>query len=629
MPKRTLKSLGLTFGLALLAGLSLSQPRPDADAATRLTDLLPPEIQQCSFASAQGAAAERRSVYVPMADGVRLAVDILLPPGTSPSARLPTLYSATRYWRSERGADLTESQKRWIASGFAIVNADVRGTGASFGQWYIPYSPQEAKDIGALAQWIAKQPWSNGRVVMTGNSYPGTTPLLALAFGSPAIKAIAPKFSDFDMYTDLLWPGGVVAEDLIATWGREVREMDLNAGGRFGRSDKASVRPVDGPDGESLLQAAVAEHQINPWSFENAAREITFNDESTQHTHGLAIRDGGVYTHQKLIERSGAPIFGWGSWLDSGIAQGLLNRFANFRNPQLTIIGPWTHGARANANPFNLTAELEPTDEVQQRLVHCFLKRYALDDRTPLSAKHMLLYFTMGEDRWKRTPVWPLPGTHQTRYYLDAGNTLSAHKPTDEGQDRYKVDFEASAGPDNRWATQAGHPRIDYGDRSGADRRLLTYTSEPLTTDMEVTGQPVITLQVASNRTDGNFIAYLEDVAPDGRVTYVTEGGLRAIHRKLSRARPPYRITYPFHTFAREDALPLVPGRIATLAFQLQATSVLFKAQHRLRLAIAGADKGTFLRVPSADQGEVSIDVSRGGATPSFIDLPVVKSGPP
>jgi putative CocE/NonD family hydrolase len=139
----------------------------------------------------------------------------------------------------------------------------------------------------------------------------------------------------------------------------------------------------------------------------------------------------------------------------------------------------------------------------------------------------------------------------------------------------------------------------------------------------------VITLEVASTHKDGNFIVYLEDVSPDGRVTYVTEGQLRALHRKLSNETPPYRTTYPYRTFARKDALPLVPGRLATLTFQLQATSVLFTAGHRVRIALAGADKGTFLRIPSADQGDVTLHVARGGSSSSFIDLPVVSKGTP
>jgi uncharacterized protein len=89
------------------------------------------------------------------------------------------------------------AEEGWLAQGYAVVMADVRGTGASFGQWYIPYSPHEAKDIGYLANWIGRQGWSNGKVVMTGPSYLGTTALMGPAYGEPAIKAIAPESADW------------------------------------------------------------------------------------------------------------------------------------------------------------------------------------------------------------------------------------------------------------------------------------------------------------------------------------------------------------------------------------------------------------------------------------------------
>ena len=159
-----------------------------------------------------------------------------------------------------------------------------------------------------------------------------------------------------------------------------------------------------------------------------------------------------------------------------------------------------------------------------------------------------------------------------------------------------------------------------YDERSAMDRRLLTYTTTPLDRDIEVTGQGVVTLRVASTATDGNFFVYLEDVAPDGKVTYVTEGLLRALHRKLSTDAAPYRTTYPYRSYHRKDGAPLVPGETATLTFQLLPTSILFKTGHRIRIAIAGADKDTFMRLPA--QGDVTITVERGG---SFIDLPEVR----
>jgi len=567
---------------------------------------------------------DRQSIYVPAADGVKLAVDIFLPKGVAPGSKLPTLFAATRYWRGQQDEPIRPGDKLWIARGFAVVNADVRGTGASFGQWYFPYAPQEAKDIGYLAKWIATQPWSNGRVVMTGTSYGATTALMAPAYGAPAVAAIAPKFADFDLYADLLLPGGVIGDALTTKWGTMVRQMDLN---QPSPPQSAGVRPVDGPDGAAQLAAAIEEHKMNPWGFDQAAYQVMYKDEPLSQFGGMPIDDAGVFNLQEAIGRSHVPIFGWGSWLDSGIAQGLVNRFMTWTNPQLTIIGPWTHGARWDVNVFTPNRETEPSMDAQEQMVYCFLSNYVGDRPHPL-ADHTLIYYTMGEDRWKETTVWPLAGTRQERYYLDAGNTLSATPPKTLGRDAYRVDFDASAGPANRWATQAGGPRINYGDRAVPDRQLLVYTGNPLRRDMEVTGQPVITLRVASTQTDGNFIVYLEDVAPDGKVFYVTEGELRALHRKLSQARSPYRTTYPYRTYSVHDAELLVPGQTATLTFQLMPTSAVFKAGHQIRVAVAGADTGTFLRIPAKARGDVTITVSHGGLAPSFIDLPVAPASP-
>lgn len=341
----------------------------------------------------------------------------------------------------------------------------------------------------------------------------------------------------------------------------------------------------------------------------------------------MPIDASGVFNVQDAIQRSRVPIFGWGSWLDSGIAQGLVNRFLTWTNPQFTIIGPWTHGARMDVNVFTPNKDVEPSWDAQEKMIYCYLSNYVSTAPHDFSS-HTLIYYTMGEDRWKETSAWPIPGTRQERLYLDAGHALSSTAPTAGGRDTYAVDFEASAGPANRWATQAGGPRIDYGDRAAADRKLLVYTGSPLAQDMELTGQPVITLRVASNQTDGNFFVYVEDVAPSGKVTYVTEGELRALHRNLSSAKSQYQTTYPYRSYSFRDAQLLIPGQAATLTFQLMATSVLFRAGHQIRVAIAGADSGTFVRIPTKAQGPVTLTVSRGGSTQSFIDLPIVAARP-
>lgn len=140
-------------------------------------------------------------------------------------------------------------------------------------------------------------------------------------------------------------------------------------------------------------------------------------------------------------------------------------------------------------------------------------------------------------------------------------------------------------------------------------------------TDIEITGVPVVSIEASSTATEGAFYAYLEDVAPDGRVTYITEGSLRALDRKTSDEKPPYEYFGPYHSFEREDGEPLVPGEIARIEIGLSATSVRVEAGHRIRVAIAGHDASTFVRLP--ENGTPEITVYRNGKRASFIELPV------
>jgi putative CocE/NonD family hydrolase len=133
-----------------------------------------------------------------------------------------------------------------------------------------------------------------------------------------------------------------------------------------------------------------------------------------------------------------------------------------------------------------------------------------------------------------------------------------------------------------------------------------------------------VTLFVTSTCTDGAFFTYLEDMDQSGKVTYVTEGQLRAIHRKVSIDSPPYSQCVPYHSFKKKDSMPLVPGEIAELTFGLMPTSVLIKKGHRIRIAIAGHDKDTFVRIP-LEQTPV-ITVARNRTNASFVDIPIVQS---
>ena len=149
------------------------------------------------------------------------------------------------------------------------------------------------------------------------------------------------------------------------------------------------------------------------------------------------------------------------------------------------------------------------------------------------------------------------------------------------------------------------------------------YTTAPLEAPLEVTGHPVVHLWLTSSADDGDFFVYLEDIEPDGRSAYVSEGQLRASHRRLSEA--PYdRMGLPYHRSYAEDAMALVPGELAELVFDLQPTSVIFRQGHRIRVTITCAAKDTFT-TPVLDPAPV-VNLLRDAAHPSRIVLPVIVS---
>ncbi len=562
-----------------------------------------------------------RALHVPMRDGVRIAGDIVLPKGLPPGARLPTIITMTRYWRAQEGDGPNELARFYTRHGYAFFSGDVRGTGASFGIWRHSRSRDETNDFGEIVSWIVDQPWSDGTVGATGTSYAANTSDWIAASRHPAVKVIVPRSPDFDLYPDIYFPGGILHAAFGEGWGQSNKDLDMNLPRSRGGGPPKGVRPVDADEDGSLLAEAVQARADAP-SVHDGLKQVIYADDVPT-TWGTSLDETSIHRHLDALEGSGAAMLTWGSWWDAGTASGVLHRFMALDNPQLAVIGPWSHGMRHHASPYrDPDIPNDPSRDVQSAEDVCFFDRY-LRGAESERPERLLVYYTGGEERWKTTEVWPPEGSTTQRLYMAADHALVSDAPEAEtAGDSYTVDFDATTGLTNRWHTQWNGGDVVYPDRAEADGRLLVYTSEPLEADLEITGHPIVTLYVTSTATDGAFFVYLEDVDPSGRVTYVTEGQLRALHRKVSAGPRPYTSPTPYHSFMRKDGELLVPGQVAEVSFGLLPTSVLVKAGHRIRVAIAGADKDTFARVP--DDGTPVITVARNREHASHIDLPIV-----
>ncbi len=510
-----------------------------------------------------------------------------------------------------------------------MLLVDARGSGASTGERLIEWSPDELADLGEVVDWIVRQPWSNGRVGAWGVSYEGNTAEMLAATGRPAVKAVAPLYDDYDAPLDLAMPGGVLLQGFLADWGKANNALDANdycalTGARglacfTQRLFVKGIKPVDADAGGRMLDSIVRARR-NYDVLAEMQRLETPRD--TFPTSRLTFADVSPFGMRKATESLGASMLVRVGWLDAGTVNVALGRFFSLAVPQRLEIGPWSHGGRHHVDPFlPESTATTPSSEQQQREMLTFFDGLLKGDGTGVPA-HEIRYYTMNDGQWRTTTQWPPAGIEPVTWYLAAGRALTRQPPGGAaGFDRYVVDTTVTTGSRTRWHTQLGGDDVVYDDRAAQDARLLTYTSEPLPRDVEVTGVPVVWLRVASTHDDGAFFAYLEDVAPDGRVTYVTEGMLRARHRKVSDAPPPYRTFGPVHSYTRADAMPLVPGETADLPFELLATSVRLKAGHRIRLALGGADRSMFAMYPPGVAPTWTVTL--GGAAPSWLELPM------
>lgn len=646
MTRRAMKRLLFAAGallLLLLAGgalaLHLLVPDPRLSEEERQQVLavfggeyLPPPPRHFGL--------RRVSSYVPMRDGVRLAVDVLLPGDMGRETRLPTVFIPTRYWRSwdlrlglggVLGAD--RFQRMLVAHGYAVVLVDARGSGASFGSRSYPWSPDERRDYVELMDWALTQPWCDGNLAASGISYSGTAAEFMAIAGHPALKAVLPQFSLYDTYADIAFPGGVFNRWFVANWSRFNRQLDSGQvpegigliGSLLVRGPSPVPLGADGdpslPWGYEALERAAAEHAANV-DIHQAALQAEFRDDVST-LAGVSVDAFSPHTFADQAKASPAAWYSWGGWHDGAYAGSCIKRFRTVTAGHRAVIGPWNHGGVLDTSPFHETdAGPEPPLPVQYMEQIRFLDHH-LKGLGPKPAEE-IRYYTLGEGRWKTSQVWPPQGFAPLKLHLREDGLLSREATMQDGSEELQTNPALGSGEKNRWRTQILRSDVVMPPRPLLDRGVLAWTSPPLERDMECTGEPVVEVYLQANAEDATLFAYLEDVAPDGTVRYVSEAPFSCINRRLSTQPPPCVSDEPCHSFRREDAMPLPPlteARAVRVRFGLLPVSWLFRKGHSVRLVLTLEDADQFGRREGNTADTVRL--LRGPQLRSRLELPV------
>lgn len=578
------------------------------------------------------------SCYVEMRDGVQIAVDVHLPADLPAGEKLPTLLINTPYYRRfkvapaeaggvEASPNTGYLRDYFVPRGYALVVADVRGTGSSSGSRDGFRSPLEREDYRELADWVVAQSWCDGNIGSTGISYVGASADFLATTGHPAVKAVIPSFAVWDTYSDHFYLGGLLLNHLPHAYGAVADALDhddreaLKQFSYFADPRYDGPAPVDDDSNCGMRDAAIAEHFAN-FNADDFLREFKFRDSGLSYDpdYNSTLIGPAHYAQHTNPDTAYYCVSGW---MDGGgFGNAATRRYLSLgvKNKHL-IMGPWDHGARTHISPFR-GATQAPQFELMAEYLR-FFDHYLKGADTGLDKEQPIHYFTMGEEAWRNADQWPVREAETQMLFFAPDNGLDGNPPSaSEASDAHRPDFRCGTGRMTRYERLSTVAvEAYYDDWHGRDARMLTYTSAPLAQDQTLTGHPVITLHVTTSEQDGSFFAYLEDVDPQGRTRYVTEGILRALHRKVRETPPGLQWVGPYHSLEEADAELLTPGEPAELAFSLYPTSWLFRKGHSIRVAIAATDRDHFSHVPAGRIPDLSFH--RSATRASRIELPL------
>ena len=560
-----------------------------------------------------------------MRDGTTLYADLTRPDAPGP---FPALVERTPY-NKDGGAENSVGAPEFFARrGYAVLIQDVRGRFTSEGQFY-PFRDDGAgvnRDGFDTVQWMADQPWCDGRVGMIGGSYSGATQYQAALTRPPNLKAIYVRESSADYNQEWVYQGGAFELGFSTYWVHAVTSTDLPhlvCGEEVARQQAIFSR---------------VREEMDDWYARLPLYPCPFVEGlSDWHNDWLARPDNGPYwwrfTIDKYHDQIETPAYHLSGWFDIFLAGALKNyqgmkrraRTDEARRGQKLIIGPWIHGpgliAKQVAGEFDFGPEAG-RDFNQLRLP--WFDHWLKGMDSGVMDEPPVRLFVMGSNQWRDEADWPLPDTRYTPYYLHGGPSGSVGSLNDgalspdpprgsENPDGFVYDpYDPIP---HLGGNTLGIPGGVY-DQRPADERCLTYTSPPLERELEVTGPVVAVLYGLSSAPDTDWVVRLEDIHPDGYSRNLCDGILRARYR---------------NSFERPELL--TPGQVYRFEVDLWATSNLFLPGHRVRVVVTSSCFPRFDRnlntggpINREAAGQVAINtVMHDEFRPSHIILPVIE----
>jgi len=567
----------------------------------------------------QSIAIVDRKLMIPMRDGKKMAADVYRPKDLT--KKYPTVFVRTPYnfnfWDVRNGVPRDMSNELdAVKRGYAFVEINERGHFFSEGNYDILGPPLSDGDDELT--WIAKQPWSNGKVGLIGCSSTAEWQLAVAAQGNPALAAIIPQGFGAGVgrvapyFEQGNWYRGGAVQMLFIAWIS---------------GEQNQVRPMFPPNTsqEDLIRASKSfdlAQQLPPVDWSIALRHLPEMDiiKAVDGPHGIYADNMPVDTRGSMIKRApndpawfkgglwhdnmniNVPGFWFMSWYDVSVGPNLAaynfvrtHAKGDIANQQYAVIAPTLHCGYRRATENTIVGERSMGDARlnYDDLTWGWFDRFLKGESNGFLEKTpRVRYFTMGLNKWQASDTWPPKGAQPLTFFLSSGgkaNSLNgdgmlvANAPASDAPDKFDYD------PMNPVASYGGNVCCtgnavqggSFDQRKMEERNdILVYSTEPLKEGLELSGAIEVTLFVSSSVKDTDFTVKLIDVYPDGRAYNLDE--------TIQRLR--YRNGY-------DKALAWMrPSEVYKFSFSPLNTSNFFEAGHRIRIEISSSNFPRFDR---------------------------------
>jgi putative CocE/NonD family hydrolase len=571
---------------------------------------------------AQTADVAERNVAMKTRDGVTLRTDIYRPAGDGPFF---VLLVRTPYNKDGFAA----FGHRAAARGFMVVAQDVRGRYASEGEW-VPFK-HEIEDGYDAVEWAAALPHSNGKVGMFSGSYVGATQMLAAISHPPHLAGICPIVTASNYHENWTYQGGAFEQWFNESWtsglaqdtyDRQIREQ-ANAvlGDRVlplknfpvfnikSAQDGAALTRSLAPYFEDWLDHPAYDSYWKQWSIEDNYDQIQVPALTIAAWYDIFL-GGSLRNYTGLKAHAGTEAA---------------------RNNQRLIVAIGGHsgwGRKIGEIDFGPDAVFDENDYVLDWYDYLFLGK-----QNQFAGNKPVRIFVMGENKWRDEEAWPLERAKETYFWLYSANEANGPKSTGLLYSDPKEELSAPRKTSDTYIYDPANPVPTVGgplccdpahlapgprDQKEVEARpdVLVYSTEPLNSDLEVTGPVTLDLFAKCSAVDTDFTAKLVDVYPDGRAINLTEGIIRARYRESTTGAPK----------------PIVPGQVYEYKIDMWATSNVFLKGHRIRLEISSSNFPRFDRNLNTGKDaatdstfvKATNTILRDALHPSALILPVV-----